>query len=217
MQQHSDLLNLLIDFLAKNIPNSTELKNKINIIKNSALLKKNDSTFFMHDYKEDKNPCTQNPNNFTVYNRTHDYLNIIICDEVISINKKNPPSMCDYLIEKNDNSRDLLILCELKNVKIKYYGETIEQAKNQILSTYNILSQSNCLSKYNYGVIGLTSIIEGCYMQKAFRQFTKSPTNKKYRNKYIYLPIGGTSIKTFITNKINIKNNKPFIDYDKYC
>lgn len=40
MQQHSDLLNQLIDFLAKNIPNSTELKNKINIIKNSALLKK---------------------------------------------------------------------------------------------------------------------------------------------------------------------------------
>ena len=90
-----------------------------------------------------------------------------------------------------------------------------EQAKNQILSTYNILSQSNCLSKYNYGVIGLTSIIEGCYMQKAFRQFTKSPTNKKYRNKCIYLHIKNTSIKTFITNKINIKNNKPFIDYNK--
>ena len=124
--------------------------------------------------------------------------------------------MCDYLIEKNDNSRDLLILCELKNVKIKYYEETIEQAKNQILSTYNILSQSNCLSKCNYGVIGLTSIIEGCYMQKAFKQFTKSPTNKKYRNKCIYLPIGATSIKTFITNKINIKNNNPFIDYNKY-
>ena len=205
-----------MDFLAKNIPNSTELKNKINIIKNSALLKKNDSTFYMHDYKKDKNPCTQNPNNFTVCNKTHDYLNIIICDEVISINNKNPPSMCDYLIEKNDNSRDLLILCELKNVKIKYYEETIEQARNQILSTYNILSQSNCLSKCNYGVIGLTSIIEGCYMQKAFKQFTKSPTNKKYRNKCIYLPIGATSIKTFITNKINIKNNNPFIDYNKY-
>ena len=216
MQQHSDLLNLLIDFLAKNIPNSTELKNKINIIKNSALLKKNDSTFYMHDYKKDKNPCTQNPNNFTVCNKTHDYLNIIICDEVICIPKKQP-SMCDYLIEKNDNSRDLLLLCEIKNIQQKYYEETVEQAKNQILSTYNILSQSNCLSNYNCGVIGLTSIIEGSYMQKAFKKFTKSPTNKKYRNKCIYLHIKNTSIKTFITNKINIKNNKPFIDYDKYC
>lgn len=216
MQQHSDLLNQLIDFLAKNIPNSTELKNKINIIKNSALLKKNDSTFYMHDYKKDKNPCTQNPNNFTVCNKTHDYLNIIICDEVICITK-NQPSMCDYLIEKNDNSRDLLLLCEIKNIQQKYYEETVEQAKNQILSTYNILSQSNCLSNYNCGVIGLTSIIEGSYMQKAFRKFTKSQTNKKYRNKCIYLHIKNTSIKTFITNKINIKNNKPFIDYDKYC
>ena len=216
MQQHSDILNQLIDFLAKNIPNSTELKNKINIIKNSALLKKNDPTFFMHDYKEDKNPCTQNPNNFTVCNKTHDYLNIIICDEVICIPKKQP-SMCDYLIEKNDNSRDLLLLCEIKNIQQKYYEETVEQAKNQILSTYNILSQSNCLSNYNCGVIGLTSIIEGSYMQKAFKKFTKSPTNKKYRNKCIYLHIKNTSIKTFITNKINIKNNKPFIDYDKYC
>ena len=205
-----------MDFLAKNIPNSTELKNKINIIKNSALLKKNDSTFYMHDYKKDKNPCTQNPNNFTVCNKTHDYLNIIICDEVICIPKKQP-SMCDYLIEKNDNSRDLLLLCEIKNIQQKYYEETVEQAKNQILSTYNILSQSNCLSNYNCGVIGLTSIIEGSYMQKAFKKFTKSPTNKKYRNKCIYLHIKNTSIKTFITNKINIKNNKPFIDYDKYC
>ena len=134
----------------------------------------------------------------------------------VKINNKNPPSVCDYLIEKNDNSRDLLILCELKNVKIKYYRETIEQAKNQIHSTYNILSQSNCLSNYNCGVIGLTSIIEGSYMQKAFKKFIKSPTNKKYRNKCIYLPIGATSIKTFITNKINIKNNNPFIDYNKY-
>ena len=204
-----------MDFLAKNIPNSTELKNKINIIKNSALLKKNDSTFYMHDYKKDKNPCTQNPNNFTVCNKTHDYLNIIICDEVICIPKKQP-SMCDYLIEKNDNSRDLLLLCEIKNIQQKYYEETVEQAKNQILSTYNILSQSNCLSNYNCGVIGLTSIIEGSYMQKAFKKFIKSPTNKKYRNKCIYLPIGATSIKTFITNKINIKNNNPFIDYNKY-
>ena len=217
MQQHSNLLNLLIDFLAIDIPQSAERETKINEIKKSALTREQKTIFYMQDYNISKNPFSLNPNNFTVCNRTHDYLNIIICDEVISINNKNPPSMCDYLIEKNDNSRDLLILCELKNVKIKYYEETVEQAKNQILSTYNILSQSNCLSNYNCGVIGLTSIIEGSYMQKAFKKFTKSPTNKKYRNKCIYLHIKNTSIKTFITNKINIKNNKPFIDYDKYC
>lgn len=216
MQQHSNLLNLLIDFLAIDIPQSAERETKINEIKKSALTREQKTIFYMQDYNISKNPFSLNPNNFTVCNKTHDYLNIIICDEVICIPKKQP-SMCDYLIEKNDNSRDLLLLCEIKNIQQKYYEETVEQAKNQILSTYNILSQSNCLSNYNCGVIGLTSIIEGSYMQKAFKKFTKSPTNKKYRNKCIYLHIKNTSIKTFITNKINIKNNKPFIDYDKYC
>ena len=86
MQQHSNLLNLLIDFLAIDIPQSAERETKINEIKKSALTREQKTIFYMQDYNISKNPFSLNPNNFTVYNRTHDYLNIIICDEVISIN-----------------------------------------------------------------------------------------------------------------------------------
>ena len=117
MQQHSNLLNLLIDFLAIDIPQSAERETKINEIKKSALTREQKTIFYMQDYNISKNPFSLNPNNFTVCNKTHDYLNIIICDEVICIPKKQP-SMCDYLIEKHDNSRDLLLLCEIKNIEL---------------------------------------------------------------------------------------------------
>ena len=46
MQQHSNLLNLLIDFLAIDIPQSAERETKINEIKKSALTREQKTIFY---------------------------------------------------------------------------------------------------------------------------------------------------------------------------